>query len=167
MTMAAVMESQAGTQARPETSRIAGVELVSDMREAETVWRALEQSGQLCTPYQRFDFLVAWQRQVGAREGVRPFIVIAYDGERRPPENHGRPEDEWAALLRRYPSVGRQFARARAVQPWVRTGRIQRKAERMAGEDWAMLAHAGYFLDALFSSGNAHSLLTISIAWRN
>jgi FADH2 O2-dependent halogenase len=31
----------------------------------------------------------------------------------------------------------------------------------MAGDDWAMLAHAAYFLDALFSSGNAHSLLTI------
>src|SRR5436305_5562589 len=84
MTMAAVMESRAGTQARPETSRIARVELVSDMREAETVWRALEQSDQFCTPYQRFDFLVAWQRQVGTREGVRPCIVIAYDRECRP-----------------------------------------------------------------------------------
>ena len=30
-----------------------------------------------------------------------------------------------------------------------------------AGEGWAMLAHAAYFLDALFSGGNAHSLLTI------
>src|SRR5439155_24533585 len=29
------------------------------------------------------------------------------------------------------------------------------------GADWAMLAHSAYFLDALFSSGNAHSLLTI------
>ena len=36
------------------------------------------------TPYQRFDFLSAWQRQVGEREGLAPFIVIAYDAERRP-----------------------------------------------------------------------------------
>jgi CelD/BcsL family acetyltransferase involved in cellulose biosynthesis len=84
MTMAAVMESRAGTQAWPETSRIVSVELVTDMREAETVWRSLEQANQLSTPYQRFDFLVAWQRQVGAREGIRPFIVIAYDRERQP-----------------------------------------------------------------------------------
>jgi CelD/BcsL family acetyltransferase involved in cellulose biosynthesis len=84
MTMAAVMESRTGTQARPETSRIAGVELLSDMREAETVWRGLEQSNQLSTPYQRFDFLAAWQRQVGTREGIRPFIVIAYDKDRQP-----------------------------------------------------------------------------------
>src|ERR1700710_2851907 len=84
MTMAAVMESRAGTQARPETSRIVSVELVGDMRAAETVWRGLEQSNQLSTPYQRFDFLSAWQRQVGEREGIRPFIVIAYDKERQP-----------------------------------------------------------------------------------
>ena len=37
MTMAAVMESRAETQAWPETSRIVSVELVRDMREAETV----------------------------------------------------------------------------------------------------------------------------------
>jgi hypothetical protein len=44
MTMAAVMESRAGTQAWPETSRIVSVDLVGDMREAEAVWRGLEQS---------------------------------------------------------------------------------------------------------------------------
>ena len=31
------------------------------------------------TPYQRFDFLKPWQHQVGAREGLAPFIVIAFD----------------------------------------------------------------------------------------
>jgi CelD/BcsL family acetyltransferase involved in cellulose biosynthesis len=84
MTMAAVMESRAGTQAWPETSRIVSVDIVSDMREAETFWRALEQSNRFSTPYQRFDFLAAWQRQVGTREGIRPFIVIACDKERQP-----------------------------------------------------------------------------------
>ena len=82
--MAAVIETRAGTQARPETSRIAGVDIVGDMRATETVWRGLEQSNQFSTPYQRFDFLAAWQRQVGEREGIRPFIVIAYDKDRQP-----------------------------------------------------------------------------------
>jgi FADH2 O2-dependent halogenase len=86
---------------------------------------------------------------------------VLFDGERRPPDGRADPEAEWAALLRRYPSLGRQFAGARPVQPWVRTGRVQRRARRTAGDDWALLAHAAYFLDALFSSGNAHSLLTI------
>jgi CelD/BcsL family acetyltransferase involved in cellulose biosynthesis len=84
MTMAAVMESRAGTQARPETSRIVSVELVGDMREAETVWRGLEQASQLSTPYQRFDFLCSWQRRVGEPQGIRPFIVIAYDRDHAP-----------------------------------------------------------------------------------
>jgi FADH2 O2-dependent halogenase len=86
---------------------------------------------------------------------------VMYDGERRPPDGTSSPASVWAALLRRYPSVGRQFVRARPVRPWTRTGRVQRLARRVAGDDWAMLAHAAYFLDPLFSSGNAHSLLTI------
>jgi CelD/BcsL family acetyltransferase involved in cellulose biosynthesis len=84
MTMAAVMQSRAGTQAWSETSRIACVELIRDMRAAETIWRGLEQSGRFSTPYQRFDLLEAWQRQVGTREGISPFIVIARDRDRQP-----------------------------------------------------------------------------------
>ncbi|WP_375412858.1 GNAT family N-acetyltransferase [uncultured Bradyrhizobium sp.] len=84
MTMAAVMESPAGTRAWPEASRLAGVELVSDMRAAETAWRGLERANRFCTPYQRFDLLNHWQRRVGEREGIRPFIVIGYDRDRQP-----------------------------------------------------------------------------------
>jgi FADH2 O2-dependent halogenase len=85
---------------------------------------------------------------------------IMYDGERRPPEQVD-PAKDWAKLMNRYPSVARQFAKAQPVQPWVVTKRIQRRSERAAGANWAMLAHAAYFIDALYSSGNAHSLLTI------
>jgi FADH2 O2-dependent halogenase len=83
------------------------------------------------------------------------------DGTKRRPDAALSPEGEWEALLRRYPSVARQFASARPVQPFVRTGRLQRRARRTAGDGWAMLAHAAYFLDPLFSGGNAHSMLTI------
>ncbi len=86
---------------------------------------------------------------------------IMRDGEGASPENALPPEAEWEAMLRRYPSIGRQFARARPIRPWVRTGRLQRRARQAAGDGWAMLSHAAYFLDALFSGGNAHSLLTI------
>jgi FADH2 O2-dependent halogenase len=85
---------------------------------------------------------------------------IMYDGERRQPEQVA-PAADWAKLLDCYPSVRRQFEKARPVQPWVVTKRIQRRTERVAGANWAMLAHAAYFIDALYSSGNAHSLLTI------
>jgi CelD/BcsL family acetyltransferase involved in cellulose biosynthesis len=55
------------------------VDVVDDLARAEPYWRRLEQSGALGTPYQRFDLLAAWQRHVGARSGVTPFIVIGLD----------------------------------------------------------------------------------------
>jgi CelD/BcsL family acetyltransferase involved in cellulose biosynthesis len=85
MTMAAAIESRtAGAPARSTASRIARIDIVTDLARAEPVWRALEDEAQFSTPYQRFDLLGPWQLQVGARENAIPLIVIAYDGERRP-----------------------------------------------------------------------------------
>ncbi|MGX4771474.1 GNAT family N-acetyltransferase [Bradyrhizobium guangdongense] len=85
MTMAAAMQSRtAESPARSKASRIAHVDIIGDIAEAEPVWRALEEPGHLFTPYQRFDLLGSWQRSVGEREGASPFIVIARDAERRP-----------------------------------------------------------------------------------
>jgi FADH2 O2-dependent halogenase len=83
---------------------------------------------------------------------------IAFDGERRPPRDAGAPEGEWRRLLQRYPSIAENFREARPVQPWVRTGRLQRQARQIVGPDWALLPHAAYFLDPFFSAGNAHTL---------
>ena len=83
MTMAAAIESRtAGAKTWSTASRIASVDIIDDLGHAEAIWRGLE--AQLSTPYQRFDFLGHWQRLVGKRDGLKPFIVIAYDGERRP-----------------------------------------------------------------------------------
>jgi CelD/BcsL family acetyltransferase involved in cellulose biosynthesis len=85
MSMAAATESRtAEAAARLEPSRIAGVDIISDLGQVETVWRSLEGERHLSTPYQRFDFLNAWQSQVGNRENLSPFIVIARDKECRP-----------------------------------------------------------------------------------
>ena len=66
MTMAAAMQSRtAESPARSKASRIAHVDIVTDLAEAETVWRAFEESGHLFTPYQRFDLLSPWQRLAG------------------------------------------------------------------------------------------------------
>src|SRR4051812_47569692 len=84
MTMAAAFErtAQAGSWSRPH--RVAAVDIVGDLGRAEAIWRDLESRRASQTPYQRFDFLSAWQREVGARENLSPFIVIAWDGERNP-----------------------------------------------------------------------------------
>ena len=85
MTMAAAIENgTADTQAWSKAGRIASIDVVRDLAGAEATWRAMETAQQSCSPFQRFDFVSAWQRHVGARDGLTPFIVIAYDSERRP-----------------------------------------------------------------------------------
>ena len=85
MTMAAAIESRtADAPARSQASRIASVEIITDLDAAEQVWRALEGCAPFATPYQRFDFLNPWQRRVGQAENAQASIVVAYDGERRP-----------------------------------------------------------------------------------
>ena len=85
MTMAAAIDSRTAQARRwSQASRIATVDIVSDLDKAEAVWRGLESQSVTHTPYQRFDFLAAWQRQVGEREGSTPFIVVVSDAERRP-----------------------------------------------------------------------------------
>jgi CelD/BcsL family acetyltransferase involved in cellulose biosynthesis len=85
MTVAAAIENRtAEAQAWCKGSRLAGVDILHDLSQAETIWRGLEAPRQFSTPYQRFDFLSPWQRQVGESENFSPFIVIAYDAERRP-----------------------------------------------------------------------------------
>lgn len=84
MTIAAAIESRtAEAPARSKISCIARVEIINDLSKSEPIWRELE-TGQLATPYQRFDLLTAWQREVGARENALPFIVIGYDSDGRP-----------------------------------------------------------------------------------
>jgi CelD/BcsL family acetyltransferase involved in cellulose biosynthesis len=67
----------------PAATSLAGVEVFDDLPKAEPFWRALERCGAWATPYQRYDFLAAWQRHVGARKGVVPSIVVGFgsDGE--------------------------------------------------------------------------------------
>src|SRR6187431_1447931 len=85
MTMAAAIEDRtAGADRWSKVSRIAGIDIIHDLAAAEGIWRKLEAAETSFTPYQRFDFLNAWQRQVGEREGLAPFIVVAHDAERRP-----------------------------------------------------------------------------------
>jgi CelD/BcsL family acetyltransferase involved in cellulose biosynthesis len=85
MTVAAAIESRtAEARAWSKASRIASVDILHDLAEAEGIWRGFEDQQQFYTPYQRFEFLSSWQRQVGEHDRLLPFLVIAYDSERRP-----------------------------------------------------------------------------------
>ena len=85
MTMAAAVPGRtAESPASPKACRIATLDIIEDLSEAEPVWRALEDPNHFSTPYQRFDLLGPWQRLVGERGGSHPFIVVARDAGRRP-----------------------------------------------------------------------------------
>ena len=85
MTLAAAIESRtAGAPALSQTTCISRVEIFDELGKAELIWRGLEDQRHFSTPFQRFDFLGPWQQFVGERAGLRPFIVVAFDGERRP-----------------------------------------------------------------------------------
>jgi CelD/BcsL family acetyltransferase involved in cellulose biosynthesis len=85
MNIAAAIESRtAEARAWTKASRIGSVDILHDLAQAEAIWRGFENQQQFYTPYQRFDFLSSWQRQVGERDSLLPFLVIAYDSERRP-----------------------------------------------------------------------------------
>src|SRR4051794_30522202 len=79
MSMAAAIEART---AKAWPSRIAAIDICTDLEQAEAIWRGLEL--QFSTPFQRFDFLSPWLREVGERQNLLPFIVLAYDAERRP-----------------------------------------------------------------------------------
>jgi CelD/BcsL family acetyltransferase involved in cellulose biosynthesis len=83
--MAAVVGNEAARAvATSPAAAVAAVETFESFGAVEQAWRALESTSPAATPYQRFDFVNAWQRNVGARLGAKPLAVIAYDAERRP-----------------------------------------------------------------------------------
>lgn len=85
MTMMAVLdEGRTAGAVAAKPGRIGQIDIARDFQTAAAVWRELEAGDVFATPYQRYDFLHAWQRNVGAQHGVTPYIVIARDADRRP-----------------------------------------------------------------------------------
>ncbi|KNB52152.1 NAD(P)/FAD-dependent oxidoreductase [Streptomyces caatingaensis] len=87
--------------------------------------------------------------------------------ERVFPKPDVSPQEEFDAFLRRFPEIAAQFTRARAVRPWVGTGRLQYSATRTVGERYCLTAHAAGFIDALYSRGLTNTMEVVnSLAWR-
>jgi CelD/BcsL family acetyltransferase involved in cellulose biosynthesis len=77
----AAFDAEAGTAARrnqpisvaPENL---GLSIYEEFAAVESQWRRFERVAD-CTPFQTFDWLSAWQRQIGRRDGVIPVIAVA------------------------------------------------------------------------------------------
>jgi FADH2 O2-dependent halogenase len=90
-------------------------------------------------------------------------IGVSMD-ERWPRPDHTSAADEWQFWMNRFPSIGQLLSDATIVDPpgrMIATNRLQRRAERAVGIGWAALPHTVAFIDALHSTGIAHSLCGI------
>ncbi|NOT01064.1 MAG: NAD(P)-binding protein [Phycisphaerales bacterium] len=75
-----------------------------------------------------------------------------------PPDAAGSPDEQWRSLMAVYPSIARQFREATPVFPLIRTNRLQRRLDRTAGDDWALLPHSAGFVDPWLSTGIAQTI---------
>lgn len=71
------------------------------------------------------------------------------------------PEQAWRCMLERYPTLATQFRKAHPVHLIGIVPRLQRRLERAAGRNWAVLPHGFCSLSPLFSTGIAWSLLGV------
>ena len=71
------------------------------------------------------------------------------------------PETAWQAWLKRFPAIERQFAGATPVRDLAMAGPLQYRLAQAVGERWLLLPHAYGFVDPLYSTGIAWSLLGV------
>jgi FADH2 O2-dependent halogenase len=96
------------------------------------------------------------------RESTNPLTSVGLMLDRRKyPTPQGTPEEEFRAVISRFPTIRKHFAEATPVRPWVGTGRIQYSQKTLLANRVIQLPHAAYFVDPLFSSGM--SVLTVAI----
>lgn len=72
---------------------------------------------------------------------------------RKYPQRGIPPEQEFAEVVARYPSIAAHLAGGEAVRPWVGTGRLQFSATDSVGPRCFLLSHAHGVIDALYSRG--------------
>ena len=96
------------------------------------------------------------------RDSTNPLTSVGMMLDRRKYQNpQGAPEDEFRSMIARFPTIQKHFAGAKAVRPWVGSGRIQYSQKTLLAHRVIQLPHAACFVDPLFSSGL--SVLTVAI----
>lgn len=78
------------------------------------------------------------------------------------PKTDISPEQEFQNFISRFPSIASQFEKAKAIRPWVSTGRLQYSSHSCMGERFFILPHATGFVDPIFSVGFTQTFTTIS-----
>jgi FADH2 O2-dependent halogenase len=89
-------------------------------------------------------------------------VGVNLDIDRYPRPEGVSAEEEFWRHVRRFPSVARQFEHARPVRPYVATDRTQFSTRQVVGDRWCLLPHASDFIDPLFSSGLAVTVMSLN-----
>lgn len=71
------------------------------------------------------------------------------------------PGEVWSRTLARYPTLRRQLSPSRTLRPLGLAPTLQHRLDRAAGPRWVALPHTVGFVDPLFSTGIAWSLLGV------
>ena len=71
------------------------------------------------------------------------------------PETGMDADEEFWSYVNKFPEMVRQFEGAQAVRNWTSTGRLQYGSKTITGPRYCLLAHAGFFIDPLYSTGLA------------
>lgn len=97
-------------------------------------------------------------------QSVNPLcsVGINLDIDSHPIRSGVSAEQEFWEIIESYPSVADQFRQARAVRPFVSTGRTQFSSKQIAGTRFCLLPHAAEFVDPLYSTGMAITLNCIN-----
>ncbi|MFF4276011.1 FAD-dependent monooxygenase [Streptomyces sp. NPDC001536] len=94
-------------------------------------------------------------------------VGLTLDERKFPRSQDLTPQQEFDEFLEKFPQIAEQFTDARAVRPWVATGRLQYSSSSTVGERYCLTAHAAGFIDALYSRGLTNTLEVVnSLAWR-
>jgi FADH2 O2-dependent halogenase len=97
------------------------------------------------------------------RDATNPLCSVGLQFDRTVGPDDTRPaQQQFDDFLGRFPGVARQFADARAIRPWITTGRLQYSSKSVAGERYFLLPHAAGFIDPLFSSGLGFMAWTVN-----
>ncbi len=106
-------------------------------------------------------WVIPFDNHVSSTSGLCS-VGVNLDIDRYPRPEGVFAEDEFWEHVRRFPTVARQFEHARPVQPYVATDRTQFSSREVVGDRWCLLPHASDFVDPLFSSGLAVTVMALN-----
>lgn len=86
---------------------------------------------------------------------------IVFDHSKHELQKNSTNRELWSHVIEKYPSLKESFNESRlADQPGnlLRTGRLQRRLNKITGDGWVALPHTSGFIDPMHSMGIAHTL---------